>query len=39
MKVVFDFSYLMHGKESIKMRLHVLRVFHEIVYTVFVFQN
>ena len=28
-KVVFDFWYLFHGKESIKMRLYVLQAFHE----------
>ena len=32
LKVVFDFWYLMHGKESKKTRLYVWRAFQKVVY-------
>ena len=31
-RIESHFGYLMHGKESIKMRLYVLRAFHKVVY-------
>ena len=32
LKVVFDFWYLMHGKDRVKTRLYVVRTFYKVVY-------